>query len=263
MNSQSKFRDLVARIVAAARPPVENVLAFHEIDSTHACALRLIEQAEAEEIVLPTTMIIAGCQHDGRGRSDRSWVSPLGGLYLSWVAAGLDLQTISQLPMIAASATLEAIHRLGIEDVAIKWPNDILIGGRKCAGCLVHARHGETRWAAVGIGINLTSAPAVTDGGGLPACAISEFADEGEYWDWAETIVGTVSDELGSGVDDAAPHLARWRDNLCHRKGDGMTVRRGDGSEIRGLFAGLTDEGHLRLDCDGEELTIATGDVVE
>ena len=42
-----------------------------------------------------------------------------------------------------------------------------------------------------------------------------------------------------------------------------MTVRSGDGSEIRGRFAGLTDEGHLRLDVDGDERIISTGDVIE
>ncbi len=95
------------------------------------------------------------------GRAGRSWFSPPGGLYLSWLAAKLAPETVAQLPMIAAAATHEALVRLGIEGAVIKWPNDLLVDGRKLAGLLFHARHGATTWAVVSVGINLKQAPSI------------------------------------------------------------------------------------------------------
>ena len=80
VNSAVSFHDGARRLVAATRPGLENVLVQQRIDSTHACALRLIEQAENEEIVLPSTMVIAAEQDNGQGRAGRTWISPLGGL---------------------------------------------------------------------------------------------------------------------------------------------------------------------------------------
>jgi len=256
------FHDGATRLVTAARPAVENVLVYQRIDSTHACALRLIEQADTEEIVLPPTLIIAGRQDDGHGRSGRSWVSPPGGLYLSWLVTNLDPKIIAQLPMVAAAAAHEAVSRLGVADVVIKWPNDLLVAGRKLAGLLVHARHGATTWATVGIGINIVHAPEIHDNNAAPPVAVAELLPTGDFWGWAEIIVKVLAEELHSGSVHPDAHIARWRESLLHQPGDEMMVRRGDGSEIRGRFTGLTDDGHLCLDVGGDNLVISTGDVI-
>jgi len=261
--SQVDFHDGAVRFVAAARPAVENVVVHQTIDSTHAWALRLIEQVEAEEIVLPRTMVIAGKQDHGSGRAGRSWESPPGGLYLSWIAANIDPEIIAQLPMIAAAAVHRAISRLGIDTLEIKWPNDLLVGGRKLAGLLVHCRHGATTWVTVGIGINIDRAPAIRDPSATRATSVADLVSDGDFLQWAETIIKIVAEELNTGVTKPDDHIARWRKHLHHRSGDEMVVRGGDGSQIRGLFAGLTDEGHLRLDVDGDVRVISSGDVVE
>ena len=263
MRSLVDFHDGARRLVDAARPTVENVIVLQRIDSTHACALRLIEQAETEEIVLPTTIIIAGEQDLGHGRAGRSWSSPPGGLYLSWITANLDPTTIAQLPMIAAAAAHEAVSRLGVEDVVIKWPNDLLIDGRKLAGLLIHARHGETTWATVGLGINLEGAPAIGTDSSAQAIAVADLVPDGDFWSWAETIVAVLTAEFRDGIAHPEAHISRWRECLHHRPGDEMVVRCGDGSQTRGRFTGLTDEGHLRLDVAGREHIISTGDVIE
>ncbi len=263
MDSESDFHNGARRLVAAARPAFENVLVLHHIDSTHACALRLIEQAENEEIVLPTTLVIAGSQDQGHGRADRTWISPPGGLYLSVIVAGLESQIISRLPMVAAAAAHEAVSRLGVEDLVIKWPNDLLVDDRKLAGLLVHARHGTTTWVTIGIGINLDHAPVLESSDPTNAISVADLVPEGDFWSWAETIVAALGEGLRVGMTDTEAHITRWREYLRHRPGDTMVVRRGDGSRIRGLFSGLNDDGHLRLDVDGEEQIISTGDVIE
>ena len=263
MASRVEFHDGAVRLAAAARPAVENVVIHQSIDSTHAWALRLIEQVESEEIVLPRTVVIAGEQDHGSGRAGRLWESPPGGLYLSWIAANIDPEIIAQLPMIAAAAVHLAISRLGIDTLEIKWPNDLLVDGRKLAGLLVHCRHGATTWVTVGVGINIARAPTIRDPSATRAVAVAELLSDGDFLQWAEAIIRIVAEELRTGTTNPDDHIARWCKHLLHRPGDEMVVRGGDGSRIRGLFAGLTDEGHLRLDVDGDERVISTGDVIE
>lgn len=258
-----RTREDALRLVAAARPAVANVVVHQRIDSTHAWALRLIEQAESEEIVLPTTLVIAREQAHGQGRAGRLWVSPPGGLYLSWISAGLEAPTIAMLPMIAAAAAHTAVGALGIERVEIKWPNDILVAGRKLAGLLVHSRHGATNWVTVGMGINIDRAPTIRDGSSTRAVAVADLIAGGDFVSISEIMVRIISEELQAGVTSPEEHIERWKENLHHTSGDEMTVRAADGSLVRGRFTGLTDEGHLRLTVDGVEQIISAGDVIE
>lgn len=257
------FSATAEQLATAAKSLVENVVILTRIDSTQSFGLRLVDQAEAEEIVLPSTLVIAGEQTQGRGRSVRTWTSPPGGLYLSFIASSLAPDAIARLPMIAATAVSEAIVALGIDGVAIKWPNDIFIDGEKCAGCLVHARHGATRWVVVGIGVNLEGAPDLEDGGSVRATSVADRLPGGLTDDGTDRLLRVILEELAAGIADPGASLIRWKERLLHRPGDEMTVRLGDGTEIGGRFIGLTDNGHLRLDCAGDERTVAAGDVVE
>lgn len=263
MEAAGRTSKIGARMAAVARPTVENCLFFPTLDSTQACALRLIDQAEEEELTLPTTLIIAGRQDKGRGRSDRTWQSPTGGLYISLVTSELDRKLVAKLPMIAAAAAAEAVIGIGIGEITIKWPNDLLVNGRKLAGLLVHARLGAVAWAAVGLGVNLESTPAVPHKGLCEPTSVADLLPPADIDFWAEKIVETFVIEMAAGIASPEAKLDLWRERLIHRVGDGMTVRLGDAAELRGRFSGLTEEGHLRLDCDGAERVVSAGDVVE
>ena len=104
----------------------------------------------------------------------------MGGLYLSWLRSGIKAETIAQLPMLAAAAAHDAIARIGVSDIRIKWPNDILVGGRKLAGVLVFARHGDTTWVTVGLGVNVETTPVLEESSGMPATSLAEILGEGE-----------------------------------------------------------------------------------
>jgi len=260
---QNHFQATARSLAATARSFVDNVVVFEEIDSTQACALRLVEQAESEEIVLPTTLVIAAHQRSGRGRSGRRWESPHGGLYLSWISSGLDREVIPRIPMIAAAAAAAAVAGIGIDNVTIKWPNDLLIEGCKLAGLLVHARHGETTWVTVGLGINIGLVPETIGPGAIRPTSVAKHLPADQQDQWMEQLVEVFVEEMAAGVAAPQEPLRRWRENIVHRPGDAMVVKIGDGSELKGRFVGLNDEGHLRLDCDGAERIISTGDVVE
>jgi BirA family biotin operon repressor/biotin-[acetyl-CoA-carboxylase] ligase len=124
---------------------------YHEtIDSTNARARDLAVDGRANVVVL------ADAQTGGRGRLDRGWSSPSGGVWLSILSrpqvppAQAPAYTLG-----AAVATTRAVREAGV-DASIKWPNDVLVGDRKLAGILTEMEGEADRvsWLVVGIGIN-------------------------------------------------------------------------------------------------------------
>ncbi len=255
----SKFID---RLSLALKGKVENLVNFTEIDSTHALTLRLMEQMDQEEMELPTTLFLAGGQSQGRGRRQRTWCSPPGGLYFSWVRSGISQSNIGRLPMLAAAASHSAVSSLGIT-AKIKWPNDILVQGKKLAGLLIHARHGDSAWAVISCGINLTTTPHIDDLDGLPATSVAAELACAQWDEWALKLVTTIVSEIHLNLTHPEPALAMWREHLVHRPGEPVSVRFASGEVVTGDFAGLTAEGFLRLTQGPDERVISTGDVVE
>lgn len=106
-------------------------------------------------------MVVARCQRFGRGQQGRAWQSPPGGLWLSaafpWPA---DPAAAAAPPLALALALAIELERLGVAGrplpVAIKWPNDLMVEGRKLAGLLprLRLRGGGARWAQLGLGLN-------------------------------------------------------------------------------------------------------------
>ncbi|MCB9771457.1 MAG: biotin--[acetyl-CoA-carboxylase] ligase [Candidatus Omnitrophica bacterium] len=118
------------------------------------------------------TIVCAESQTKGRGRLGREWVSPLGkGIYASLLLRPKSpLSEVSQLTLVSAVAICEALRAVSGVDAKIKWPNDILIGGKKVAGILteLNAEMDRVRFVVIGFGINVnTLAPQ------LPAHATS------------------------------------------------------------------------------------------
>ena len=146
---------------------------YHEtIDSTNARARDLAVDGRANVVVL------ADAQTGGRGRLDRAWSSPSGGVWLSILSRPQVPPTQAPAYTLAAAvATTRAVREAGV-DASIKWPNDVLVGDRKLAGILTEMEGEADRvsWLVVGIGIN-----ANVDAADLPT-------------DWPVT---TVREEVG------------------------------------------------------------------
>ena len=111
------------------------------------------------------TLVWALEQTAGRGRRGRAWSSPRGNLYASLVLRPpCQLEHAAQLGFVAALAVGDALAALvpGLREPALKWPNDVLVGGRKIAGVLLESEIGDggnLAFLIVGVGINLVSAP--------------------------------------------------------------------------------------------------------
>ena len=131
------------------------ILSFDEVASTNDVA-----KAEAERGAEEGLVVVAASQTKGRGRRGRGWVSRPGlGLYFSVV---LRPQTpdAESVAILGGVATAEAMAGFGLQGVTIKWPNDVLVAGRKIAGVLVEPRMGKDRveFAILGIGVNVRHA---------------------------------------------------------------------------------------------------------
>ncbi len=134
---------------------VDNIVVVEKTDSTHAMA-RTTHREHGRRKPEPRhdrhhrrpTGSRPGSRRPSLGIASR-------GLYLSWLRSGLDPGSIATLPVVAGAAAHAAITAVGVTDIRLKWPNDVLVSGRKLAGLIVHARHGEPNWVTVGLGVNL------------------------------------------------------------------------------------------------------------
>jgi len=136
--------------------------AFDELDSTNAEARRRAEAGARGPL-----WITAARQTAGRGRRGRAWDTGAGNLAATYLfATSKPPAEAAQVSFVAALAAAElAAAFVPTALVALKWPNDLLVGGRKAGGILVESGSwsADGLWVAVGIGINLASAPTAAD----------------------------------------------------------------------------------------------------
>jgi BirA family biotin operon repressor/biotin-[acetyl-CoA-carboxylase] ligase len=242
---------------------VENVVILDHVDSTHSLALRLMEQMDNEELDLYPTIVLAHRQARGFGRGHRPWSSPPGGLYLDWIGTIDDERVVAQLPMLAAASAHAAVSAVGVSHAGIKWPNDILVGDRKLAGLLIHARRGERIRVAVGLGVNMLAVPDTFDDAIHPPVSLEELGGGCSSGKTEIDVAAEFVARLTASLESPASPMELWRQHLIHHAGDHMSVRLSSGSVESGTFAGLTDDGFLRLDTADGERIITGGDVIE
>jgi len=236
--------------------------------STNADLLAAAGQGAADR-----TVLIADAQTAGRGRRDRSWVSPPGsGLYLSVLLrpAAVPAPRLGTLGMVAGLALMHVAKEAGVT-ASLKWPNDLLIEGAKCAGVLSEATpDGAAQAAVVGVGLNVGALPADVPAGpgGLPATSFAEhgattthrgllaltflraFVELEQTWRLAD------GDVQRSGV------LTGYRE-ACGTVGQRVRAELPDGGTRTGVAVEIDSGGQLliKLD-DGVVSSISAGDVV-
>jgi BirA family biotin operon repressor/biotin-[acetyl-CoA-carboxylase] ligase len=203
--------------------------------------------------------VVAERQLEGRGRRGRTWVSEAGNLYASYGSlTDLPAETIGLLPLAVAAALADALEAAAGVATALKWPNDVLVGGRKVSGILIETEvSGRTRRVVVGCGVNIAHHPE-----GLPAMHLHEIAPgllPDAVFDALRPALATALARL-AGPDGIAATRTRW---LARAVGiGGPVVVRLDREAREGEFVGLDPAGRLILrDAAGALSTFAAGDV--
>ena len=210
-------------------------------------------------------VILAEHQTGGRGRRGRQWHSPFArNIYLSmgWKFEN-SLSELGCLSLVTALATARALSRAGLEGHRVKWPNDLLLDGRKLCGCLVEVQ-GDSQGpchAVLGVGINVHM-PATASTAGidqpwtdvhsqLPACS-------------RNTLAALLLEELLAGLDlfarqGFAPFTGPWEE-MDGLRGQTIEVYSGD-KVLKGTAIGINESGALLLDTGKETLTLYSGEV--
>lgn len=207
--------------------------------------------------------VLAREQTAGRGQRGRAWYSPpSGNLYATlYLPTGAELSPrVGEIAFVAAVAAAEALAALPACDVGLKWPNDILLAGKKAGGILVEmAQSAALGWVAlIGIGINLAARPLRAE---IAAAATSleaqgvipppapELASRiaGELWHWEEI----------RRADGFAVILDRWR---VYDQTPGRRYRTGAGGvELEGTATSVSAAGALEIElADGARLTVTS-----
>lgn len=209
----------------------------------------------------PGAIVIANEQSAGQGRHGHTWHSePNSGLYFTIVLA--PRVTMDHLPVVTLAlglAVQEAIAQVSNLQVDLRWPNDLLIGPRKCAGILTQL-DGDRVLAGIGINVNHSSLPA-----DLSAIATSLRIASGQVQSREEllcALAGGVDRMVRLlEVDGSSPVLALFTAQSSYVRGRRVRVDL-PGKPLTGTTAGLTPDGYLLLDGDdGRRHTILAGGV--
>jgi BirA family biotin operon repressor/biotin-[acetyl-CoA-carboxylase] ligase len=210
--------------------------------------------------------ITAVRQTGGRARRGRSWVSEPGNLYSSLLLIDpAPWAALASLPLAVTvaveAAVSSALPAEAAQTLRIKWPNDLLIGGRKTSGILIEAEQlpDGRRAVVIGCGINVARRP---EAGLYPTTCLAEQGSAVTPQDLFAQLVVTMDSALR--LWDQGRGVAAIRDAWIERAqgiGEPVTVNLPD-RQIHGLFDGIDVEGRLMLALpDGSRQTIASGDV--
>lgn len=161
-----KYPDIVTKSEIESRLETHfagrKVIYFDEIDSTNTCAKQIAEEQETDGV-----LIVAEQQLHGKGRRGREWSSPKGtGIWMSLIVKpNIKPQNASMLTLVTALAVTKSIKKLYHLDAFIKWPNDIVINGKKLCGILTEmsAQLDYINHIVIGIGINANTKEFMTD----------------------------------------------------------------------------------------------------
>ena len=232
------------------------------LPSTNAAGRGWIDYADREEVGVEPLSICALEQTEGRGRRERVWRSPRGGLYMTFVWKVPPGTSLAHVPLAAAVWAAEACTKAFGLAVALKWPNDLICGGKKLGGILTEAKtRGEDTHAAVGFGINVFE-NAVTEAEAGATSAQRESAGRPSIASVFLELCGEFDRYLDNPASATA--VSEWSRRTVHRAGDPIRVSLDpEGSEppVEGTFGGLTEEGFLRLKTEAGERVVTSGEV--
>jgi BirA family biotin operon repressor/biotin-[acetyl-CoA-carboxylase] ligase len=241
----------------------KHIYHFFKTDSTNRVALELGHAGEAEGAV-----VLSEEQTAGRGRAGRLWHSDRAvGIYVTVLLrprlAPVQAPLLTMMAGLSARSAVQAVTGLTVD---LKWPNDLLLNGKKTGGILteMHAEPGQIRFVIVGIGLNVNQEKFP---GALADTATSLRVETGKSQSRMELLVRLLREFendynrfLREGMEGV---VARFEEVSTYAKGKRVRVTNGTESYV-GTTAGLGPEGLLQVQRDdGKVMTVIAGDVTE
>ena len=212
-------------------------------------------------------MVSADSQSGGRGREGRGWSSAPGlGLYATFAFRLADARRLPLLSIASGVAVADMLNAWTGREFTLKWPNDILAGGKKIAGILCENMvKGETITCLVGIGVNVNQ-------------EVEDFPPELRQRAGSLRLLTGVAWPLGEGRERLAASMAAWLQRLAQAGAAAILDRARDqgrsflgreisfrqqGRDWRGVYRGLAADGGLLLETEGErEKVFYSGEII-
>ncbi|NPA97163.1 MAG: biotin--[acetyl-CoA-carboxylase] ligase [Crenarchaeota archaeon] len=208
------------------------------------------------------TVVVAEELSSARGRLGRKWVAPRGGLWMTIVLRPSRVECLHSLSIAMGVAVARGIELIAGVEPKLKWPNDLVIDGRKLGGILIEARAEADRllYALVGIGINVNNEIPPE----LQGFAVSLREVLGKRVPRVPLLRSVVThlfeeyDKLLSG--HASEVVKEWK-QLSYTLGKHVRVKLVDGSVVEGVAIDVDRLGRLIIDSEGRRIVIDSGDV--
>ncbi|MDH4069671.1 MAG: biotin--[acetyl-CoA-carboxylase] ligase [Ignavibacteria bacterium] len=237
----------------------KKIYSFETIDSTNTCG-RAVAACGAPE----GTIVIAEEQTEGKGRQGRSWVANPGEnlMFSVLLRPGLPTDQLNLFPFYAAVAVSQGVERETSLRVECKWPNDLLLGGRKFAGILLQGSvdGSSIEYLVLGIGINVNQSVFPPELDGKATSLLIEGGRRIDRMRLLRTILQSLEDHYAqisrSGLD---PLLSEWKERTPMLNKPVSVLR--EGETITGIMKGVTRQGGMVLAVNGTEQILHAGDV--
>ena len=262
--------ELSREAIESLKSPLAAKVELHEaLGSTQECARELGREGAPHG-----TLVVSKVQTGGRGRLGRRWGSPAGGLWMSLVLRpGISAEVAARTTQAAAVGAAKALRELGVE-ARIKWPNDLLVDGRKICGILAESsvesvpvagkkvEPGEGRpvdFIVLGVGLNANLDP---DDLGVPDREVTTLRSElGRDLDLLELLASFLShlDAELERVEDVGAILDDWRALNCTLGKPVRVIKLGE--VLEGVALDLGPEGELLLETRDGIVELFEGEV--
>ncbi|MCH9779795.1 MAG: biotin--[acetyl-CoA-carboxylase] ligase [Alphaproteobacteria bacterium] len=248
-----------------------SLILLPSIDSTNDELIRRLRSGDADE----GTILVADEQTNGKGRNNKTWISPKGNLYCSFVTKPQgNSETWPTYSMLMCLVMLSTINHF-VDDwdsVKVKWPNDILIDGKKISGVLTEVvtvpRPDATAqtFFVCGVGVNVAVSPAIADAT-FPATNIAEVCD-GVHVAPMDVLARIISEHdvwWQFGERNGYEEMARIINERLFQCNEQVSIKTPQGVKT-GLCHGVTPSGELEIETQTEtgtqRLVISAGDMM-
>jgi BirA family biotin operon repressor/biotin-[acetyl-CoA-carboxylase] ligase len=251
-------RVILNQMDQTASDQLSELIIEDSLDSTNSAVQRIPVEKQH------SMAIVAEQQTAGRGRRGRYWHSPKSGnLYLSlgWQFKQ-SIVDLGCLPLVVALSVARALSRIGLRGHCVKWPNDLLLDGKKLAGCLVEVQ-GDTKGpshAVLGIGMNINMPAAEAPAIDQPWTDLQSYLPDCSRNQLVAVLLEELIMQLSLyAADGFKPFEQKW-EQVDALKGKRVDIAAGN-RILHGMVAGIDDKGALLLDTGSGILSLHSGEV--
>ncbi|WKN22608.1 bifunctional biotin--[acetyl-CoA-carboxylase] ligase/biotin operon repressor BirA [Azotobacter vinelandii] len=231
---------------------------YESVDSTSAEATRLVAKG-----VEPPFLVLSERQTSGRGRRGRIWQSPFGvNVYSSLVLrVQKGARQLEGLSLVVGLAVMRALRASGLDDAGLKWPNDILVGGKKIAGILLELTGDPADVChvvvGVGVNVNMANAQGIEQPWTSMKLELQRMVDRNEF---VCVLSRQLHEHLSRHAElGFAAFQEEWESNHLWQ---GREVMLASGTQrIEGMVLGIDRVGALRLSVGGVEQRFSGGEI--